>query len=297
MKPLTKWTPLTLVGLLGSGALIFGLNAFCPVPAETVLAAAGGLIFAAGLLFGVFALFRSLAALRCAEARHSTGLVVPIVTIILAAGAWFVVIATFIQVRSSFEKRTKSQNERLEATRGKEMGIAIHHPSLAGDWRTWQGILPDATMELVETNGVVNGKGMCSLLLQKPWDLKTADGRAFQVRGTVGTSNATLDFIMADGEVRTLEFRYEQDFKVGFPMDDPTNHLPDGTNVVWKTFRTDCWLMQAKRGEALGPCGMSCYMFLRPQFCSEIDAASRQSWKENGFPDQDPFPDVDGNGK
>ncbi|MFC1452258.1 hypothetical protein ACFLSJ_02815 [Verrucomicrobiota bacterium] len=72
-----KSTPITLLCLLGAGALLFSLNAFFPVPVETWLAAAGMLVFAAGLVFGAVGFFRSVAALVSSKHREAGGIVVP----------------------------------------------------------------------------------------------------------------------------------------------------------------------------------------------------------------------------
>ena len=91
--------------------LIFRLNAFLPVPAETVVAIVGLITFAAGLLFSVFALLRALVSLWSAETRSKTGLAVPVLTILIAAGALAAVVITAIQVERTMDQGAKSENK------------------------------------------------------------------------------------------------------------------------------------------------------------------------------------------
>ena len=109
MKPMTKSTPFILLSLLVGGGVLFGLNAFFPVPIETWFAIAGMLVFAAGMLFGIAAGVRSIAVLSNAAFRKTTGILLPVLTIVIAGGAWAVVITTAIQVKHSMDEREKSQ--------------------------------------------------------------------------------------------------------------------------------------------------------------------------------------------
>ena len=110
MKPITKATPLTMVGLLSGGGVLFGLNAFLPLPIETWFAIAGMLFFAAGLIVGVAALVRGIASLSDAESRRATGVLLPILTILIAVGVWTAVVTTAITARRSLEQREESQH-------------------------------------------------------------------------------------------------------------------------------------------------------------------------------------------
>ncbi len=109
MKPMTKATPLTMIGLLGGGAVLFGLNAFLPVPIETWFAIAGMVVVVAGLVFGLGAFFRGIATLTNTESRRTAGILVPILTILIAGGAWAAVVTTAIQVKRSMDQREESQ--------------------------------------------------------------------------------------------------------------------------------------------------------------------------------------------
>ncbi len=111
MKPITKATPLMIVGLLTGGAVLFGLNAFFPVPIETWFATTGMLVFSAGLLFGIVALFRSIAALTNSESRRVVGLQLPLQTILIVVGILAVVVTMVIQVKRSLDKRAQVEVE------------------------------------------------------------------------------------------------------------------------------------------------------------------------------------------
>ena len=115
MKPITIRTPLALLIMLGTGMIMIGLNAF---PAAAIL------IFVAGLLFGIFAVFRSLAALANPEVRRSTGLAVPILTILLATGTWYVVTSTVIHVKKIEHERKQVENKHRDEIHGRDNGTS-----------------------------------------------------------------------------------------------------------------------------------------------------------------------------
>ena len=104
--------------LLGGGAALFGCNAFFTVPIETWFAMAGFLLFVAGLLLSLFAFFRATAVLTNTEMRRSNGLTIPIVTTLIAAIAWSVVINTAIQAKRSMDKRAQYEEEHWDELHG-----------------------------------------------------------------------------------------------------------------------------------------------------------------------------------
>lgn len=118
MKPMNRSTPVILVGLLAGGALLFWLNGFFSVPVETWFAIAGMLIFAAGLLFGLFGLCRAITVLTSPESRRATGILVPVLTIVVTASAWFIVVTTAIQMKRSLDKREQFEQEHWDELHG-----------------------------------------------------------------------------------------------------------------------------------------------------------------------------------
>lgn len=109
MKAMTKATPITMVALLGGGAVLFGLNAFFPRPNETWFSIAGMIVFVSGLIFGLVAFFRGVATLASFASRQVSGILIPILTVVIAGVAWVLVVATVIHVKRSMDEREKSQ--------------------------------------------------------------------------------------------------------------------------------------------------------------------------------------------
>ena len=98
MKPITKWTPITLISLLGGGMVLIRLGTILPYALAPWLLIAIILLFVSGLLLGLIDFFRSIAILRNAESRNRTGLMPPLLTAFIATAAWsiFVAIIAFL---------------------------------------------------------------------------------------------------------------------------------------------------------------------------------------------------------
>ena len=108
---MTRRTPIILVSLLVAGAATFAANAFLPVPSETYCAIAGGLMFASGMIFGLIASFRSLFILARADLRRTSGIVAPLLVLIITTATWFVVVTEVIQYKRSMDKRAQYEME------------------------------------------------------------------------------------------------------------------------------------------------------------------------------------------
>lgn len=105
MKPFPKRMPWILLALLVGGPSIFSLNAFFPVPVETVFAFVGMSVFFVGFfacIVGVIWAFRTLAS---AEGRQASGIVAPVVTILIAFVTWSGVVASAVAVKQSMDAR------------------------------------------------------------------------------------------------------------------------------------------------------------------------------------------------
>ena len=93
MKPITKWTPITLIALLGGGVVLIRLSTILPHTLVPWLLIVIILLFISGLLLGLIDFFRAIAILRNAEARNRTGLMPPLLTALIATAAWSIVVA------------------------------------------------------------------------------------------------------------------------------------------------------------------------------------------------------------
>jgi hypothetical protein len=118
---MSKKTPIIMISLLGGGFILFALNGCFSVPVETYFAIAGMIVFAIGLLFALYGIFYSITVLGAASSRKASGLAVPILTLVLGCGAWFIVVGTIIQVKQSLEKRAQHKNENWKNTEIKEI--------------------------------------------------------------------------------------------------------------------------------------------------------------------------------
>jgi len=107
MRALPKKTPWVLLALLVGGWLIFLLNAFFPVPVETVFALVGMSVFLVGMLACVVGVVWAFRTLGTPEARQASGLVAPIATIVIAFVVWSGVIASAVAVKRSLDARDK----------------------------------------------------------------------------------------------------------------------------------------------------------------------------------------------
>ena len=87
MKPITKRTPITLSALFSGGVLLFTCGAFMPW-----LWIIGILFLIAGLLLGLIDFFRAISILGNADSRKSNGIISPIITALIAATAWSIVV-------------------------------------------------------------------------------------------------------------------------------------------------------------------------------------------------------------
>jgi hypothetical protein len=92
MKPITIKTPVTLIALLGGGVVLTGIGTSLHrllVPWALMI---GVLLFVAGLLLALIDFFRAIAILRKPESRQRTGIILPILTALIAAAAWSIVV-------------------------------------------------------------------------------------------------------------------------------------------------------------------------------------------------------------
>ena len=129
MRPMPKSTPVILLGMLAGGWLIFSLNAFFPVPIETWFAIAGMLLFVAGLLFGLFGFFRGPASLRNADARRSSGIAAPVVTMLIAVTSWSIVVYTAIEMKRSLDERAQFEQEHWDELYGTNTETETSQPA------------------------------------------------------------------------------------------------------------------------------------------------------------------------
>ena len=90
--------------------MIFLLNAFFPVPVETVLALAGMAVFFVGMLACVVAVVWAFRTLGSPEGRQASGLVAPVATIVIAFVTWSGVIASAVAVKKSMDARQEPHN-------------------------------------------------------------------------------------------------------------------------------------------------------------------------------------------
>lgn len=105
MRALPKKTPWVLLALLVGGWMIFLLNGFFTVPAETVIALVGMSIFLAGMLACVVGVIWAFRTLATSEGRQEAGLLAPIATILIAFVTWSGVIASAVAVKKSLDAR------------------------------------------------------------------------------------------------------------------------------------------------------------------------------------------------
>jgi len=87
------------------------------------------LLWTAGLLFSLFDFFRAIATLSNAENRRGTGIILPLLTVLIALGAWAVVVNFGIQFKRSLDKRAQYELEHWDELHGKNES----QPSARGD--------------------------------------------------------------------------------------------------------------------------------------------------------------------
>ena len=99
-----KIAPVVLIGLMTGGYLLFGL-----------IGSLGILIFGAGLIYGFVHGFDSLATLMSSKRRRANGIFAPILKILIAFGAWAIVINETLRVVHGLQQRSAEEEKSLSS--------------------------------------------------------------------------------------------------------------------------------------------------------------------------------------
>jgi hypothetical protein len=105
MKPFPKRMPWILLALLCGGPLICSLNGFFPVQAEAVFVFGGMSVSFVGFFACIVGVIWAFRALASPEGRQASGLVAPVVTIVIAFVTWSGVVASTVAVKKSLDAR------------------------------------------------------------------------------------------------------------------------------------------------------------------------------------------------
>lgn len=85
--------------------MICSLNGFFPVPAETAFVVVGVSVSFVGFFACIVGVIWAVRALASPEGRQASGIVAPVVTIVIAFVAWSGVIASTVAVKKSLDAR------------------------------------------------------------------------------------------------------------------------------------------------------------------------------------------------
>jgi len=115
---MTKSTPITLISLFCGGILLISLKV-----SYTVLV--GLFCLLAGLLLGLIGFFHAVVALAKRSSQLANGITIPIITILISAGSWLLVVYSINQVKKSFDKQhIWIKQQQWKKLHKKEIGIS-----------------------------------------------------------------------------------------------------------------------------------------------------------------------------